>query len=292
MLKRIVNVDFGLIKTYNDSKVKTTSGFIEKLFGCSIAKVTSKIHSNGISNGTSVEKLISEAIKNTVECVYEIKTRLCYNELMDKFNSCRINDETFAISDGVYLIYKNVFEDIKHNNRKIQPDLLSIIVKNGRITFYVIEEKTGDNFDTKKSSAEKEHLTIFVEQLKQLNVVSGIDIKYFIVPFFSEKSKDKLSKSGFKGHFTEDEILKRNELSEVFGIDFDDIVKLFDKVRDINKKMVIDDMCGCSDIRSILSENPYLKNDVINLMCNNPQSVDPQMRRKIIEAFISLEQSI
>ena len=286
MLKRITNVNVGLIKTYDDSKVKTTSGFIEKLYGDSIAKVTSKVHSSCISNGTSVEKLISEAIKNTVECVYEIKTRLCYNELMDKFNSCRIDDETFAISDGVYLIYKNVFEDIKHNNRKIQPDLLAIIVKNGRITFYVIEEKTGDSFDTKKSSAEKDHLTIFAEQV-ELNVVSGIDIKYFIVPFFSEKSKSKLSKSGLKGYFSEDEILKRNELSEVFGIDFDDIVKLFDRVRDINKKMVVDDMCECSDIRSIMSENPYLRNDVMNQMCNNPQSVDPQMRRKMIEAFIS-----
>jgi hypothetical protein len=248
--------------------------------------VTSKVHSSGISNGTAVEKLISEAIKNTVECVYEINTRLRYNELMDEFNSCRINDETFAISDGVYLIYKNVFEDIKHNNRKIQPDLLAIIVKNGRITFYVIEEKTGDSFDTKKSSAEKDHLTIFAEQV-ELNVVSGIDIKYFIVPFFSEKSKNKLSKSGFKGYFSEDEILKRNELSEVFGIDFDDIVKLFDRVRDINKKMVVDDMCECSDIRSIMSENLYLRNDVVNQICNNPQCVDPQMRKKMIDVLIS-----
>lgn len=289
MLKKITNVNFGLIKTYNDSKVKTTSGFIEKLFGDSIAKVTSKVHSNGISNGTVVEKLIAEAIKNTVENVYEIKTHLDYNKLMDEFNSCRINDETFAISDSMYLIYKNVFEDIKHNNRKIQPDLLAIIVKNGRITFYIIEEKTGDSFDTKKSSAEKEHLTIFSEQLEQLNVVSGIDIKYFIVPFFSEKSKDTLSKSGFKGYFTEDEILKRNELSEVFGIDFDDIVKLFDKVRGINQEMYVDDICGFSDVRSIMSKNSYLRNDVINQICNDPQSVDPQMREKLKKAFNNLE---
>ena len=289
MLKKITNVNFGLIKTYNDSKVKTTSGFIEKLFGDSIAKVTSKVHSNGISNGTVVEKLIAEAIKNTVENVYEIKTHLDYNKLMDEFNSCRINDETFAISDSMYLIYKNVFEDIKHNNRKIQPDLLAIIVKNGRITFYIIEEKTGDSFDTKKSSAEKEHLTIFSEQLEQLNVVSGIDIKYFIVPFFSEKSKDTLSKSGFKGYFTEDEILKRNELSEVFGIDFDDIVKLFDKVRGINQEMYVDDICGFSDVRSIMSKNSYLRNDVINQICNDPQSVDPQMREKLKRAFNNLE---
>ena len=289
MLKKITNVNFGLIKTYNDSKVKTTSGFIEKLFGDSIAKVTSKVHSNGISNGTVVEKLIAEAIKNTVENVYEIKTHLDYNKLMDEFNSCRINDETFAISDSMYLIYKNVFEDIKHNNRKIQPDLLAIILKNGRITFYIIEEKTGDSFDTKKSSAEKEHLTIFSEQLEQLNVVSGIDIKYFIVPFFSEKSKDTLSKSGFKGYFTEDEILKRNELSEVFGIDFDDIVKLFDKVRGINQEMYVDDICGFSDVRSIMSKNSYLRNDVINQICNDPQSVDPQMREKLKKAFNNLE---
>lgn len=54
MLKRITNVNVGLIKTYDDSKVKTTSGFIEKLYGDSIAKVTSKVHSSCISNGTSV----------------------------------------------------------------------------------------------------------------------------------------------------------------------------------------------------------------------------------------------
>lgn len=288
MLKRITNVDIDLIKLYDDTKVKDTSGFNEKLFGGSIAKVNSKIHSNGISNGTAVEKLIANAIINTVDCVYEIDTLLRYNKLMDVFKSHRINDEIFDISDRLYLIYKNVFEDIKHNNRKIQPDLLTIQVKNGRITFYVIEEKTGDNFDTKKSSAEKEHLTIFSEQLKELNVVSGMDIKYFIVPFFSEKSKDKLSKSGFKGHFTEDEILTRNELSKVFGIDFEDIVKLFDEVRDKNQKMVVDDICGHSDLRSLISENPDVINDVIDYICNNPQSVDPQRRKKLLELLQSI----
>ena len=287
MLKKIKNLGTGLIKMYNETKVKITSGFNAKLFGDSIAKVVSRIHSNGISNGTVVEKLIAEAIRITADCVYEIETRLSYKELMDEFNSHRINDETFDISDRLYLIHKNVFEDIKHNNRKIQPDLLAIQVKNGRITFYVIEEKTGDNFDTKKSSAEKEHLTIFSKRLKKLNYVPGMGIKYYIVPFFSEKSKDKLSKSGFKGHFTEDEILKRDELSELFGIDFDDIVKLFDKVRDINKKMVTDDICGYSDLRSLISENPEVKNDVINQICDNPQSVDPQMRIKMIEALSS-----
>lgn len=286
MLKKIKNLGTSLIKMYNETKVKITSGFNAKLFGDSIAKVVSRIHSNCISNGTAVEKLIAESIRTTADCVYEIETRLSYKELMDEFNSHRINDETFDISDRLYLIYKNVFEDIKHNNRKIQPDLLAIQVKNGRITFYIIEEKTGDNFDTKKSSAEKEHLTIFSEQVK-LKVVSGIDIKYFIVPFFSEKSKDKLSKSGFKGRFTEDEILKRNELSEVFGIDFDDIVKLFEEVSDKNKKMVIDDICGYSDLRSLISENPEVINDVINQIYNNPQSVEPQTRRKMIEVLSS-----
>lgn len=286
MLKKIKNLGTSLIKMYNETKVKITSGFNAKLFGDSIAKVVARIHSNCISNGTAVEKLIAEAIRTTADCVYEIETRLSYKELMDEFNSHRINDETFDISDRLYLIYKNVFEDIKHNNRKIQPDLLAIQVKNGRITFYIIEEKTGDNFDTKKSSAEKEHLTIFSEQVK-LKVVSGIDIKYFIVPFFSEKSKDKLSKSGFKGRFTEDEILKRNELSEVFGIDFDDIVKLFEEVSDKNKKMVIDDICGYSDLRSLISENPEVINDVINQIYNNPQSVEPQTRRKMIEVLSS-----
>ena len=115
-----------------------------------------------------------------------------------------------------------------------------------------------------------------------------MDIKYFIVPFFSEKSKDKLSKSGFKGHFTEDEILKRDELSEVFGIDFDDIVKLFYEVRDKNQKMVVDDICRHSDLRSLISKNPDVINDVIDYICDNPQSDDPQRIKKLLELLQSI----
>ena len=266
-MKNNKNVVFNkCVKTHNDAKVKTTSGVINMLYGDTIGREISKAHSIIISNGTVLEKLVSEYIKNNVECdVVEISTILDYNKEMDMFNSIRNNDDTFDISDRIYLIDKKIFKDIKHNNKGIEPDLLALIVKDGVTTFYVIEEKTGDNFDTKKSSAEKEHLTIFSKQLKKLNYVPGMGIKYYIVPFFSEKSKDKLSKYGFKNVFSEDELLTRDELSELFGIDFNDLIDPYEEFRDINIRAFLNNLCEDPYIREILLNNPNMKKDIERL---------------------------
>ena len=257
------------VKTHNDSKVKTTSGVLDILYGF-LGKEISKVLSNTIRNGTGLEKLISIAIEDTIENseysdFYKIKTLLDYNNVMDEFNSHRINDDTFDLSDRVYLIKKSVFKDIKHGDKRIQPDLLSIIVKNGKIDFYVIEIKMGDNFDTKKSAAEKEHLTIFSEKL---NVITGVNKVYKILPFFSNTSKDKLSKYGFKNVFSEEEILTRNELSELFGINFDGLIELYSNVKETNITMFINNICEDSDIRMKILNNTNVKKDVINKIKN------------------------
>ena len=259
-MKNNANVDFNeCVKTHNDAKVKTTSGVYNMLYGDIIGREITKAQSIIIRNGTVLEKLVSSFIKN-VECdFFEISTILDYNKEMDMFNSCRINEDTFDISDRIYLIDRKVFKDIKHKNKGIEPDLLALIVKDGVATFYVIELKMGDNFDTKKSAGEKEHLTIFVEQLK---VAKGIKKVYKISPFFSDLSKTKLSKEGFKGVFSEDEILNRNELSELFGIDFNVLIEIYKTVEDTNKKDFIYNICEESYIREIILSNPNIRNDI------------------------------
>lgn len=282
-MKKIKNVDFKkFIKTYNDSVVKTTSGVSNKLYGNTIGKSISKVQSNIISNGTGLEKLIFASIKNTLDNVYEIKTLSDYNKLMNEIDSTHINDDIFDINNRVYLIHKNIFKDIKHGEKKIQPDLLSIIVKDGKITFYVFEEKMGDNFDTKKSNAEKEHLTIFVEQLK---VSTGINIVYKILPFFSDESKNNLSKYGFKKAFSENEIITRNELSELFEIDFNDLVEIYDTVQDINETMFIDDICEDSNIHRKIAKNHNFQNYIFDLM---EDILDDTQKSKLLEALNSL----
>lgn len=260
-MKNNKNVVFNkCVKTHNDAKVKTTSGVINMLYGDPIGREISKAHSIIISNGTVLEKLVSEYIKNNVECdVVEISTILDYNKEMDMFNYSHNNDDTFDISDRIYLIDRKLFKDIKHNNKGIEPDLLVLIVKDGVATFYVIELKMGDNFDTKKSAGEKEHLTIFVEQL---NVAKGIKKVYKISPFFSNLSKDKLIKNGFKSVFSENEILTRNELNELFGIDFNGIIEIYKTVEDTNKKYFIDNICEEPYIREIILSNSNIRNDI------------------------------
>ena len=284
-MKKIKNVVFKkFIKTYNDSVVKTTSGVSNKLYGNTIGKAISKVQSNIISNGTCLEKLIFVSIKNTLDNVYEIKTLSDYNKLMNEIDSTHINDDTFDISNRVYLIHKNIFTDIKHGEKKIQPDLLSIIVKDGKITFYVFEEKMGDNFDTKKSNAENEHLTIFVEQL-QLKVRTGINIVYKILPFFSDESKNYLSKYGFKKAFSEDEILTRNELSELFEIDFNDLVEIYDTVQDINETMFIDYICEYRNIQRKIAKNHNFQNYIFDL---TKDILGDTQNSKLLEALNSL----
>ena len=284
-MKSITNVDFNkFMKKHGDNKVKTNSGFNELSYG-NVGKEISKAHSTIISYGTAIEKIIFESIKNTLDCVFEIKTFLDYNKLLDELDACRIDDDTFDISDRIYLIDRDIFEHIKHNDKRIKPDLLFIKVEKGKITFYIIEEKTGDNFDTKKSSGEKEHIIIFKEKV---NAIKGIEKEHKILPIFSNKPKDKLSKSGFKGRFCENEIMSRDEFSELIGVNFYDIIKMFDNIREINISRYVNNLCEYSDIREKISNNSNVKNDIINDICNNPQSVDPQTKIKILNALNSL----
>lgn len=275
-----------LFKKHCDSKPKDSSGFNEKLYG-DVGKEASKLQGVINSSGTAVEKSILEYIEYNTVC-YKIINSSRYNELMNEFYTCHIIDNTFDIKDGTYLINKDIF-DIKRYNKRIKPDLLFIKVKNGRITFHVYELKTGDSFDTTKSMGQKEKLTTFVEQLK-LNVVKGIDIKYGIIPFFSDKPKNKLSKKGFKKYFNEDEIITQKELSELLEIDFTDFLKeTFEELRDINETMFIDGLSNYPDVREKMSKNPNVINDVIDNICDDPQSIDPQRRIKLLER---LEKSI
>lgn len=262
-MKRITGVNFKeYVKTHNDRKPKTTSGVTIMLYGETLGRELSKAQSNIIGNGTVLENLVSASIRNAGFEFYEIGTLSDYNKEVDMFDTCRINDDTFDISDRIYLIDKRVFKDIKHNGKGIQPDLLALIVKDGKVDFNVIELKAGDNFDTKKSSAEKVHLTVFVDQL---NAIKGIEPVYKITPFFSNVSKDKLSKYGFKNVFSEDELLTRDELSELFGIDFNDLIDPYEEFRDINIRAFLNNLCEDPYIREILLNNSNMKKDIERL---------------------------
>ena len=278
-MKNITDVTF---KTHNDCKPKSSSGSYNRLYGNPIGNEMTKGQSNSISDGTALEKRILAHIENETFDFYKIKTRLDYDELMKEFNSCRINDDTFDIGDCVYSIHKSVFKDIKHGKKGIQPDILIILVKNGKITFFVFELKTGDHFDTKKSPAEKEHLISFVEQL---NVITGINKVYKIVPFFSELSKNKLSKEGFKNVFSENEILTRYELNELFETDFDVILKEYDNVQDINETQFVDGMCMHHSIQRKIIMNPNIQNYIFDFM---DDILDDTQKRKLSEKFNSV----
>ena len=82
---------------------------------------------------------------------------------------------------------------------------------------------------------------------------------------FSNVSKDKLSKYGFKNVFSEDELLTRDELSELFGIDFNDLIDPYEEFRDINIRAFLNNLCEDPYIREILLNNPNMKKDIERL---------------------------
>ena len=118
-----------------DSKVKTTSGNYERLFGNKdIAYLISQIQSASIRYGNQLEKLIEDSA--------------------DKKKSLILDIDSFLQKDIVpqkpYLIPKKA---IKQSDTidflRSEPDFM--ILDRKKKHCYIIELKLGNNFDTKKS---------------------------------------------------------------------------------------------------------------------------------------------
>ena len=182
-------------ETYNKAR---EDGSYSLLFGdIKIGKLISATQSATIRMGNQLEKLIMERAKiideNTI------------NKFFEK-----------ALTDGIYIIPKNIIAKNKRLNFDQKPDMILVLtLKN---TCIVIELKLGDNFDTKKAQAEVDNLKKYSEKLDRATTYK---IHYAVCMFFA-KDKEAVVK-GFKNKITIKEVLTGKEFCEIANIDYNEI---------------------------------------------------------------------
>lgn len=122
-----------------NSNPKQSGGGYERLVGDKdMASIFTKAQSTVISNGTELEKIISNR-SNTI------------TDLDAFIDDC----DNGTVADGSYLCTKKVVKASSYKLAGHEPDFIAFTVNKAKNICYVVELKDGDAFDTKKSLAEK-----------------------------------------------------------------------------------------------------------------------------------------
>lgn len=173
-----------------------------RVLGCGeLGQLISRVQSTVISNGTELERIIVSMTETITD--------------LEKF----IDDTTDGLQeDGVFLCQKKILKKSRYAIAGIEPDLLIFVVERRRIC-KVIELKDGDNFDTKKSASEREHLERFATEF-------GAQIPFvteFFICSFNQEDKEQIQ-IGFKNKFELEHIMTGRELCEVLHISYNEII--------------------------------------------------------------------
>lgn len=213
---------------------KQSGGGYERLVGNrAMADIFTKAQSTVISNGTELEKIISERASLIMD--------------LDKF----IDDcDAGVIVDGAYLCTKKVVKASKYKLDRHEPDFVAFTLDKVRNICYIVELKDGDAFDTKKSAAEKEMLVAFVNHIAPL---IPFRTKHYIC-CFNQLDKAKIV-AGFKNAFSEDEVMTGREFCAILGINYDEIIDLRKTDTKDNFKYVAEKMAEIPEIQMAVVGN-------------------------------------
>ena len=180
-------------------RIDGNSGYSRLMGNEELGNLLSKIQSTVISNGNELETLI----ENSKECVKD-------------FDDFMINKH----ESGNYLCAKSGYKKSKNlPSRKIQPDFLLFNIENDKWNCKIIEMKDGDNFDTKKSEGELEHLQKFAEAFKTRYPFINTN---FYVCCFNQDNKETIV-NGLKKRFSVDNVMTGKEFCDLISINYDEI---------------------------------------------------------------------
>lgn len=203
-----------------------SSGYTRVLGNDKLGKLISKIQSTVISNGSELERIILSKTNN-----------------IDNLENFIDNVIDGVSSDGVFVCKKYILKQSKYAISGIEPDLLVFIVQKRRVC-KVIELKDGDNFDTKKSQGEKEHLEEFTNKF---GAKIPFSTEYYICSF--NQLDKELIREGFKNKFDVEHIMTGKELCEILNISYDEILENRKNDIDDNINYFIDELLKIDEIK-------------------------------------------
>ncbi|MDO4265616.1 MAG: hypothetical protein Q4C63_04020 [Eubacteriales bacterium] len=192
-----------------NAKPKNSSGGYDRVLNNAVlAVLMQKVQSTVISNGTELEKLIYSSAAHTIDD-------------LDRF----IRDSNLGrVENGVYLCgKKSLKKSEKCQYKGHEPDFLVFVLSDDEEdprTCNIVELKDGDEFDTKKSSAEHDNL-------KDYAVFLGPRIPFsvkFYICCFNQNDSARIC-AGLKQKFTPEEVLTGREFCGMLGIDYDELTQ-------------------------------------------------------------------
>ena len=225
-----------------DANPKSSSGGYDRLVkNKQLATIFKKAQSTVISNGTELEKIISEQSK-------------IINNLEEFINNVKSN----LITNGTYLCTKRIIKSSKYKMDKHEPDFIIFVVEKDK-TCNVIELKDGDSFDTKKSTSEFESLKAFTNHIApQIPFI----VKFYIC-CFNQSDKTKII-DGFKKRFTEDQVMTGKEFCNLLGINYDFIINAREKDAFDNFNYIVEELSKITEVKKAVQEEKrkhILEND-------------------------------
>jgi hypothetical protein len=194
------------------------SGYYRVTGNKDLATLISKVHATSISAGSELENIIITKLK---ENNYTFDSA----EEMDAF--LKDNILTSTPKDGLNLFkvfYKKIIKKSTiFTKLKLEKEPDFIIFDNG--TFYIVELKDGDQFDTKKVSGEVKVLKDYEQQLKNI-IGSYLPYKYHSLICSFSQNDPKLLITGFKSQLTYFDETKFDEVSLIGGKKLCNILKI------------------------------------------------------------------
>jgi hypothetical protein len=208
---------------------QTPSGYT-RLFGVpDLGNLMSRVQSAVISAGTELEHLIIE--------------RCQHIDNLDQFLSERLHDN----EPGVFVATKRQVKTSKIIHSSYEPDFVGFRLDK-RIC-YVVEVKDGDQFDTKKASAEYQSLHNFAHDVSQKLPFS---MQIYMCSFNSENVEDVYQ--GLKRKFNKDELLTGRGLCALFGIKHQDIIKVRISQQQVNLEYFVQQLVAIPTVRYVLDK--------------------------------------
>jgi len=209
---------------------KTSTGNYTRLFGNQkLGELISKIQGTIIANGSELEKIINELIRQD-------------GRIVDDFDKT-IN--TDIIYDNVYLVPKKVLkksEAIDFTGQ--EPDFVILKSEKYRRHCYIIELKDGDNFDTKKAASEKLSLQKFESYIStKIQYTTSIH-----VCCFNQSDKSKIV-AGFKNKISINEAMTGEEFCKLLKIDYSNILSSREPDQMDNLEYFIEELLNIDIVR-------------------------------------------
>jgi len=207
------------------------SGYTRLLGNSALGNLISRVQGAVITAGKELEKIIWARVNQI--------------EDLDRFLVETLHEK--EKENKLWVAIKKQIKKSKTINSKYEPDFIAFSVEERMC--YVIEVKDGDQFDTKKASGERMTLHNFTNDISHS---LSFSTKIFMCCFNARNIEEMYH--GLKRKFLKSELITGRDLCLLFGINYDEIIKVRTIDQKRNLTYLISSLLNIETIRDMIKE--------------------------------------